>query len=314
MAFGKITGSVIQDNTITESNLAFGVSGQSAASAWATDTLKVNIIESDDSSLIDINDSVRISGSLNVDTISSDDSTAVNIENSLKVEGGLNVTSGAEIYGTLFVQILASEDSTEINVQDPMDISGYIRTGTVVTDFIRSDNSTAITVNDSLRVDGTLQANNLAVNTITSPDSTGINIDEAQLYVNGQAVLNIGSGASIEQTVNTANVSDVIINNSGTIFRIPLANIDISSFNNDAGYAAGGVSGFSSSTTTSFPVEQGDSAARDYGDSEPAGLGTGTTDNTDAFGVALGVTYDCMEPNGSLITQDLGTDEAYVGA
>jgi hypothetical protein len=222
MAFGKITGSVIQDNTITESNLAFGVSGQSAASAWATDTLKVNIIESDDSA--------------------------------------------------------------------------------------------AIQLNDSLNISGTLSANTIDVNTLISSDSTGININEAQLYVNGQAVLNVGSGSTLEQTTNVANVSDVIINNSGTIFRIPLANIDISSFNNDAGFAAGGVSGFVSSTTTSFPVELGDSAARDYGDGEPVGVGTGSSDNTDAFGVALGTTYDCMEPNGSITTTDLGTDEVHVGA
>ena len=64
MAFGKITGSVIQNNTITESNLAFGISGQSAATSWATDTLKVNIIESDDSTAIQINDSINVSGNI----------------------------------------------------------------------------------------------------------------------------------------------------------------------------------------------------------------------------------------------------------
>jgi hypothetical protein len=152
------------------------------------------------------------------------------------------------------------------------------------------------------------------VNTITSSDSSGINIDEAKLYVNGASVLTAGSGGDVEQTTSTAQVSDVLINNSGTVFRIPLANIDISSFNNDAGFAAGGVSGFSASTVTSFPVELGDSAARDYGDGEPGGVGTGTAANTDAFGVALGTTYDCMEPNGSVQTTDLGSEEAHVGA
>ena len=60
MAIGKITGSVVADNTLTESNLAFGISGQSAATSWATDALKVNIIESDDSSGIQLNDSLNI--------------------------------------------------------------------------------------------------------------------------------------------------------------------------------------------------------------------------------------------------------------
>jgi len=222
MAFGKITGSVIQDNTITESNLAFGVLGQSAASAWATDTLKVNIIESDD--------------------------------------------------------------------------------------------STAIQLNDSLNISGTLSANTIDVNTLISSDSTGINIAEAKLFVNGSTVLTVNTADEPAVTTAIGDVDHILINDGGIAKRIALANIDISQFNNDAGYAAGGVSGFTSSTTTSFPVEQGDSAARDYGDGEPVGVGTGSAANTDAFGVALGTTYDCMEPNGSITTTDLGTEEAYVGA
>jgi len=92
MAIGKITGSVVADNTLTESNLAFGVSGQSAASAWATDTLKVNIIESDDSTAIQLNDSLNISGTLSantidVNTITSGDSSVVTIQDNLKVTG-----------------------------------------------------------------------------------------------------------------------------------------------------------------------------------------------------------------------------------
>ena len=92
MAIGKITGSVVADNTLTESNLAFGISGQSSASAWATDTLKVNIIESDDSSGIQLNDSLNISGTLSantidVNTITSGDSTILEINDGLRING-----------------------------------------------------------------------------------------------------------------------------------------------------------------------------------------------------------------------------------
>jgi len=88
MAIGKITGSVVADNTITESNLAFGISGQSAATAWATDTLKVNIIESDDSTAIQINDGVNVSGTLSANTIDtnllqSGDSTNIRVADNL---------------------------------------------------------------------------------------------------------------------------------------------------------------------------------------------------------------------------------------
>lgn len=88
MAIGKITGSVVADNTLTESNLAFGISGQSAATSWATDTLKVNIIESDDSSGIQLNDSLNISGTLSANTIDvnqlqSGDSTNIRVADNL---------------------------------------------------------------------------------------------------------------------------------------------------------------------------------------------------------------------------------------
>ena len=221
MAIGKITGSVIQDNTIAESNLAFAISGQSAATSWATDTLKVNIIESDD--------------------------------------------------------------------------------------------STAIQLNDSLNISGTLSANTIDVNTLISSDSTGINISEAKLFVNGSTVMTINTADEPTQTSSNADVDDVLINDSGLMKRIPLANINISSFNNDANYASAAGSGFSVSTVTSFPVSN-DSSATDYGDSESQGVGTGTEASTDEFGVALGTTFDCMEPVGSTQTNDLGTDEAYVGA
>ena len=220
MAIGKITGSVVQDNTITESNLAFGVSGQSAATAWATDTLKVNIIESDD--------------------------------------------------------------------------------------------STAIQLNDSLNISGTLSANTIDVNTLISSDSTGINIDEAKLFVNGSTVLTLATADDPSQTTSNADVDDVLINDGGVMKRIPLANINISSFNNDSNFASAAGSGFSASTTTSFPISN-DSSATDYGEGEPDGVSSESA-TTDAFGVALGTTFDCMEPVGSTQSTDLGTEEAHVGA
>lgn len=53
-------------------------------------------------------------------------------------------------------------------------------------------------------------------------------------------------------------------------------------------------SGFVASTVTTFP---GHSGNEDYGDL--------TTATVDAFGVATGVVYDCMEPVGSLVLEDL---------
>jgi hypothetical protein len=44
-------------------------------------------------------------------------------------------------------------------------------------------------------------------------------------------------------------------------------------------------------------VFPGHSGNVDYGDL--------TTITADAFGVSLGTTYDCMEPNGSIVSEDL---------
>jgi hypothetical protein len=62
----------------------------------------------------------------------------------------------------------------------------------------------------------------------------------------------------------------------------------------DTQITASGTGGFTVSTTTVFP---GHSGNVDYGDL--------TTITADAFGVSLGTTYDCMEPNGSIVSEDL---------
>ena len=58
--------------------------------------------------------------------------------------------------------------------------------------------------------------------------------------------------------------------------------------------ATGSAIGFTNSTTTTFP---GHSGNEDYGDL--------SITSTDAFGVALVPSYDCMEPKGSLASEDL---------
>ena len=145
MAFGKITGSVIQDNTITESNLAFGISGQSAASSWATDTLKVNILESDDSTSVTVNDGLIVTGNLafdggvsvstilDEDDMSSDSATALATQQSIKAyidsqaggstsftfvgddSTGATVQTGDSIQfkGGTGVQVTVDDDSTK---------------------------------------------------------------------------------------------------------------------------------------------------------------------------------------------------------
>ena len=61
--------------------------------------------------------------------------------------------------------------------------------------------------------------------------------------------------------------------------------------------------GFTSSTLSSYPT--GDYA--DGGAGTETYLGSITGDQgTDPFGVSLGVVYDCMDPQGRYVTEDLG--------
>jgi len=64
-----------------------------------------------------------------------------------------------------------------------------------------------------------------------------------------------------------------------------------------------GTGGFTTSTITSFPTG-------DFGNGESY-IGAGTSSLSDAFGVSLGVVYNCMDPQGTIITVNLeGTGSA----
>ncbi len=97
-------------------------------------------------------------------------------------------------------------------------------------------------------------------------------------------------------TVGMAN-SGVTVNTYGSGSLIPVFTVDqfgrITGVT-DTAITASATGGFTASTTTVFP---GHSGNVDYGDL--------TTITADAFGVSLGVTYDCMEPVGSIVSEDL---------
>jgi hypothetical protein len=97
-------------------------------------------------------------------------------------------------------------------------------------------------------------------------------------------------------TVGMAN-SGVTVNTYGSGSLIPVFTVD--QFGRITGVTdtlitASATGGFTASTTTVFP---GHSGNVDYGDLSSI--------TADAFGVPLGTVYDCMEPTGSLVSEDL---------
>lgn len=360
MAIGKITGDMVADDTIHSNNLGFAVDGHTAAVSWATQTLKVNIIESDDSTAIQLNDSLNISSNLTVagniigtyipagttnlqtTTITEDttgdallittteDSSSAGPVITLKRNSsspadadylgqikfkGENDADQEIVYAKITAKILDASDGTEDGI---IEFAHKKAGSNVITGRFRSDsfqllNDTSLTVAGTTNLTGNVtMSGNLSVNTISSDDSSGVNINEANLYVNGSTVLTVDTADTPVRTTNATDIDDVMINDGGIAKRIPLANINISSFNNDSNFASASGSGFTVSTVTSFPLTD-DSSATDLAEGELTGLGTGA-DTTDAFGVALGTTFDNMEPVGSTQAIDFGSGEAHVGA
>ena len=116
--------------------------------------------------------------------------------------------------------------------------------------------------------------------------------------------------------------SKLIIKSGGTTFNFPTADGDADQVLTTDGSgtlsfaAAGGAgSGFSESTITTLPGQEGnfDLAKTNNAGSAETGL---TAGGTDSFGVALGSVYTMMEPVGASTTNntDLGSSESHVGA
>ena len=180
--------------------IAGGNSIDTTASQDSTDTITIalsnaitiNEISSTDSTAIQINDGLNVSGTLTANTIqtnelSSTESTAIRVNDSLNASGTITAASfvthgtSGSITGVNNIEVnqISSNDSTAVQVADGMNVSGTLTAPTFVTNNISSGDSTAIQVNDGLNVSGTLSADVLDVNEISSSDSSAIQINDA---------------------------------------------------------------------------------------------------------------------------------------
>ena len=128
----------------TRSNEDIVITPSGAGDVIVSSDLSVNAIKSNDSTAIQINDSVNISGTLSVNTvdtnlIQSEDSSAIQMVDDVNVNGNLSVGDN------FFTNSIQSSDSTQILINDSIQVDGnisntsdIINQGAIFTDTISS--------------------------------------------------------------------------------------------------------------------------------------------------------------------------------
>ena len=159
---------------------------------------------------------------------------------------------------------------------------------------------TSITVGTNVAAANVVITNASRLGTVTSGTWNGSSISTT--YTDAK-LISVSNTGPITATTSTGAVTVGMANSGvsattyGSGSLIPVFTVDqfgrITGVT-DTQITASGTGGFTASTTTVFP---GHSGNVDYGDL--------TTITADAFGVSLGVNYDCMEPVGSVTTEDL---------
>ena len=170
---GIHTGNVTGDLT---GNVTGNVTGDVVAS-----TIITNTISSTDSSLIELQDSLRVTGSVITNIISSDDSTEVIVDDGLTVKGAITSSSSIKAAtsvtsDSVVTNTISSTDSSLIEVQDSLRI-----TGTIIFNEARSDDSSAIVIRDGVRITGTVSIDIASLPT-SNPNNAG------QLWRSGTAL------------------------------------------------------------------------------------------------------------------------------
>ena len=256
-----------------------------------------------------------------IDIIASSDSTGVQVQDDLNVSGTLSVN-------VLDVNTISSNDSTEVVVSD-----GFRVTGTANIPTLESSTLTTASLNASGTVtanafsgDGSALTNLVTTLQIFADDSTTMEVDlkNENLQISGGN--NITTSTSSTQTLTIEMSDDITVN---TISSSDSTAIQVQDGLNVSGIITSGgtptnaddvttksfvesnfaKTGFPNSTATSFPTTD-DSSATDYQEGSD-GIGTATT--IDAFGVSLITLFDCMEPIGGTASTDLASSESFVG-
>jgi hypothetical protein len=168
--------------------------GANSAAAGTFTNVVLNELSSADSSAIQINDGVNISGTLNAKTlvtndISSEDSTTIQINDSLNVSGTLTAK-------TLDVNELFSSDSSAIQISDGLNING----ATVANTFSSSGATLTGGTIDNMVIGGTTRAAG-SFTTVDANDNITIGADNKALRIGVSGDLQISHDGT-DTTIN----------------------------------------------------------------------------------------------------------------
>ena len=104
--------------------------------------IDINTISSSDSAMIEVQDSMRVTGSLVTNSISSDDSTALTINDSLIVANSLSFQGGVSVNNILDEDNMASNSATSLATQQSIKAYVDTETGNVASDTMTLTNKT----------------------------------------------------------------------------------------------------------------------------------------------------------------------------
>jgi len=130
--------------------------------------------------------------------ISSDDSTSITINESLAVTGSANFSSTLSA-PTVVTNVIRSDDSSIIEINNGLQVAGSVKSTGVVTNSLSSEDSTAIQVGDSLNVNGTVTASTVNSDTVNT----------TELNINNNQILAYNSNSDIKLTTSGTGAIDV---------------------------------------------------------------------------------------------------------
>jgi hypothetical protein len=173
-----------------------------------------------------VNDTVTITGSKDIDvnSISSGDSSAIQINDAVNVSGTFHAA-------TIVTNDLISEDSTAINVLDGLNVSGTLTANTAVINNINTSDSSDIHINGAfvnfagggtVLYDEQATLNNLYDVEITNPQTDQFLRYNGAHWVNGQGAT-VSAGVGVGFWLTAPTISGVNANNAN-----PIASLSIS--------------------------------------------------------------------------------------